>query len=421
MRPATRRAPRGRPGWAARRPRDAAAGLGAMGARRRTPSTVATPVSRSTSAMSPGVAGCHAGLRGFVCRHAQSRGQCRRDDRRRHDGLAHVGVGARDQDHRGHLRLTHRCHGVWRRRGPTDAPPVPAGPRRPRPTGGHGWGRERPLTVAPRRCRDARGLRAARLCERRSARPEEVLTVEVSARRDPEPGHAVGNAGRPEAAHEDALGAQVERRRDRAVGRRHRQRLHRAGRLLDPAGRRDGARVGTHRCRERRVARHDVRGRARGSGRGRREPRVEDEAPRGVDEVVAHGGRPEHGAALRAEGLRQRRRDDEVAGAGEAELVDETAPVPGHPDAVGLVDDEQGAMAVADLDEVAQGRGIAEDRVDRLDGDDDPPVGPGGQLARRGPPGRCGRRWRTARAPCGRRRAATHGRGRRGGSQPRDH
>ena len=60
--------------------------------------------------------------------------------------------------------------------------------------------------------------------------------------------------------------------------------------------------------------------------------------------------------------------------------MDETAPVPGHPDAVGLVDDEQGAMAVADLDEVAQGRGIAQDRVDRLDGDDDPPVGAGGQF-----------------------------------------
>jgi hypothetical protein len=47
---------------------------------------------------------------------------------------------------------------------------------------------------------------------------DEVLTVEVGACRDPQPRHAVGDAGWPEAAHEDALRAQGERRRDRTVG-----------------------------------------------------------------------------------------------------------------------------------------------------------------------------------------------------------
>src|SRR6478735_3604884 len=361
-------------------PSSAAAGLGAMGARRRTPSTAATPVRRCTSAMSPGSPGATpvcVGLyavtlspaaRAVATRAAvttvlptsvsvpvtrTTRGRC-----------ASVIVAVRwdGPEWRVRCRWLHTLGGRDRREATDGGGSVPC----PWPLDGSGVG-------SPAVNRGCPGHESGGLVE--------VVAGQVGTGRDTEAGHAVGHARWPEAADEDTLGAQVEGRGDGALGRRHRQRLDGSGRLVDATDRRDGAGVGADRGRQARVVRDQARGGAGCGGRRGGEPGVEDEAARGVDEVVAHRGPAEHGTALGSQRLRQGQGHDDVAGPDEAELVDEAAPVTGHPDAVRLVDDEQGAVTVADLREGAQGRGIAEHGVDRLDGDEDPPIGPRCELA----------------------------------------
>ena len=128
------------------------------------------------------------------------------------------------------------------------------------------------------------------------------------------------------------------RRPSGATGRRRRPDRWRASRRSPRRGARTRAASAGSR-------RDDVcRGTCRGRG-GRSEPGVEDEAAGGVDEVLAHRGRCEHGPALRAERLAQRHRHDEVGRADESQLGHEAPPPTRDPDAVGLVDDEQGVVA----------------------------------------------------------------------------
>ena len=68
------------------------------------------------------------------------------------------------------------------------------------------------------------------------------------------------------------------------------------------------------------VGQHPQGGQRR-TDRGRRQSGVEDERAGGVDQVVTHGRRAEHHAALAAQRLRQRRRHDHVGRTGQADLV----------------------------------------------------------------------------------------------------
>jgi hypothetical protein len=82
-------------------------------------------------------------------------------------------------------------------------------------------------------------------------------------------------------------------------------------------------------------------------------------------------GEDEHGATLRAEGLRQGPGDDDVLGPGVARGRHEPAPAgPDDPQRVRLVDDQERADLGRQVDEVLDRSRVAEHRVDRL-GDDD--------------------------------------------------
>ena len=61
---------------------------------------------------------------------------------------------------------------------------------------------------------------------------------------------------------------------------------------------------------------------------------------------------------------------------GDAELRSHAlTAIPDNPEGMCFVDDEDGAVGAAYLDEVGQGSGVAEDGVDRLDDDHRPPLG----------------------------------------------
>ena len=102
-----------------------------------------------------------------------------------------------------------------------------------------------------------------------------------------------------------------------------------------------------------------------------------------TDEVLDHGGRAEHRAALGAQRLGERGGDDHVVEPGEAELADQSvAARPGHAEAVRLVDDEHRAVRRAHTGQLEQGSGVAEHRVDRLDDHHRPALAGGGQRCR---------------------------------------
>src|SRR6478752_8885427 len=278
--------------WSARvgrpTPSSAAAGLGAMGARRRTPSTVATPVRRSTSAMSPGSPGATpvcVGLYAVTLRPAARAvattaavttvlptsvsvpvTTTTRGSRGRSGSRGSVIVAVRwDRCERGRV---HRPLCAFDRRDRREATDGGGSVPCPWPLDGTGDG----WSAVNRGCpgHEPGGL-------------VEVVAGQVGTGRDTEAGHAVGHARWPEAADEDTLGAQVQGRGDGALGRRHRQRLDGSGRLVDATYRRDGAGVGADRGRQARVVRDQARGGAGCGGRRGGEPGFEDEAARGVD------------------------------------------------------------------------------------------------------------------------------------------
>lgn len=205
------------------------------------------------------------------------------------------------------------------------------------------------------------------------ARAGEVCVGEVGVAGEAQPGLAVRAGRRPEAADAQPPRAGALDGGERLVrpGRRH-------------AEDRARGRGHAHRVREHP---HDVsqptgspglraeRGERpeRGTGGGGREPRVVDERPGRVDEVMAHEGVGEHRTSLCRKGFRQGGRDDDVGAPRESEGRDEPLAAPSDDaDTVGLVD-EQGCTGGLDHGhEVGERGGVAEDAVDGLDDDEHP-------------------------------------------------
>ena len=125
-------------------------------------------------------------------------------------------------------------------------------------------------------------------------------------------------------------------------------------------------------------------GSRRASGGGG-EAGVVDERPGPVDQVLDDRGIAGDQAALGAERLRQRGRDDDVRLAGEPGLAHQADPArAGDAEPVGLVDDQQGAVRRAHAGQLGERRGVAEHGVDRLDDDHRAALSGAGQGSRDG-------------------------------------
>jgi hypothetical protein len=93
--------------------------------------------------------------------------------------------------------------------------------------------------------------------------------------------------------------------------------------------------------------------------------------------MLAHRRVGQDRTALRAKGFRESEREHDVRVIGDAELRSHAlTAISNDPQGMCFVDDEDGAVGTAYLDEVGQGSSVAEDGVDRLDDDHRPPLGP---------------------------------------------